>query len=121
MFRRRYRYEELATVRIRAGVGHCENPGTIKLQVRSNLIVKCVPRRAVSGPCRITTLNHEIGNYSMKGGSRIQRIEFRASSCRVGPSLCSRCESPEICYRLGCLFFKQTTDDIAHRCVYNGI
>src|SRR5690606_32078162 len=60
------RNEELAAVRVGAGVGHRQNAGAAVLQAWIELVRKAVPGSTGAGAERVSTLDHEIGNYPVK-------------------------------------------------------
>src|SRR5581483_11563094 len=65
--------KKLRSVRIRPGVRHGQFAWLVKLVGRVlRLVFKLVPRSAVPSSCRVPSLNHEIGNDTMKYGAVIK-------------------------------------------------
>src|SRR5262245_848077 len=64
--------EELTSVRSWTCVCHRENSRTRVLQLRAEFIRKFVSRSAGSGSCRISALDHEIWNDTMKSKAVIE-------------------------------------------------
>jgi hypothetical protein len=69
--RRRKRDKELRSIRVWARVGHAQDAGARVLQTWIDLVLKFLAKDGASsatGPCRIATLNHEVGDDAVEDG-----------------------------------------------------
>src|ERR1700761_7803120 len=68
-----------------------------------------------------TTLNHEVGNHAMKNETVIKGPLFFLTRFFVREFFCAFGEANKVCDGVRRFFFKQAHDDVALRCLENGV
>src|SRR5271156_1153544 len=73
--RRGHGNEELRPIRIRTGIGHGQLARDIKLVRRAlGLVLEAVSRSSHAVSSRVSPLNHEIGNHTVKNRSVVELL-----------------------------------------------
>src|SRR5919106_3086327 len=93
--------EELGAIRTRAGVGHRQEALPIEPPAALELVLELIPRAAEALAERIATLDHEVGDASVKDGAVVQRsARHLLAGLRMGPLLLARGQPDEVLHRL---------------------
>src|SRR5689334_1788032 len=106
MFLRTHRDEELRAIRVGTRIRHGQNARMIEVVIRANLVIELIARCAVAGSEWVAALNHEIRDYSVRRGTRVQWRVFRLAAIGIGPGLSARREPTKIGDGFRSIFFE---------------
>src|SRR5208337_2977122 len=109
---RRYGDEELRTICVGAGIGHCQLACLVEFVRRAlGLILELIAGAAHAGARGVSSLDHEVGNHAVKNGAVIQRRLALAARARVSPFARAFCKFDEVLNGDGSVLLEETTDD----------
>ena len=106
--------EELRSIRIRACIGHGQLAGNIELVWRAlGFVFEFVAGAAHAGAGRISALDHEIGNDTVKEGAVVELVLALFVRDGMAPLTAAFGELDEICDGFRCFLFKEHGHDLA--------
>jgi hypothetical protein len=91
------------------------------LQRRMKLVAEFVARSAAAAAFGASALNHEVGNHAVKNQAVVKGPLFFLAGALVGEFFRAFGEADEIRDSVRRLLFEQAHDDVALRCLENGV